>query len=58
MEKRVIKKGIQGTWADLRLSPSQCMKLVVEGKLKIIGRDDFRRYVYYVLEDLELGGKA
>lgn len=43
-----------GTWDQLRLSPSTLMRLVVEGKAKVIGKDRYGRKVYRLVERCEL----
>ncbi len=40
-----------GTWDTLKIHPAKLMKMVVEGKAKIVGRDKYGRRVYGVHND-------
>ncbi|GAI71837.1 unnamed protein product [marine sediment metagenome] len=37
-----------GTWDQLKMHPAHLVKMVVDGKAKIIGKDRFGRYIYEV----------
>lgn len=39
-----------GTWDQLRMSPAQLMKLVIQGKANITGRDKYGRHIYELVE--------
>ncbi len=47
---KVGEVGFRGVWSDFRLSPTACLRKVVEGQLKIVGRDKWKRTIYEVLE--------
>jgi len=36
----------KGTWDELKMHPTRLMKLVVEGKAKVIGKDKYGRLIY------------
>ncbi|MBA7574818.1 hypothetical protein ES708_16633 [subsurface metagenome] len=40
-----------GTWDQLKIHPASLVKMVVEGKVKIIGKDKFGRYIYEVKDE-------
>ena len=35
-----------GTWEDLKLSPTTLVRLVVEGRATVIGKDKYGRRIY------------
>lgn len=39
-----------GTWQDFRLHPMTLMKMVIEGKATVVGRDDRGRLIYKLNE--------
>ena len=39
----------RGTWDQLKLSPSQLMKMVIDGKAKIVGKDGRGAHIYEIL---------
>jgi hypothetical protein len=36
----------RGTYEDLKMMPGTLVKLVVQGKAKVIGKDDYGRLIY------------
>jgi hypothetical protein len=36
----------RGTWVDLKLHPMTLMKMVIKGKAKIVGKDQYGRKIY------------
>ena len=49
-----FRKGFRGIWSTFRLSPAQLMKKVIDGELKIIGKDGFKRTLYEVIEEFNV----
>ena len=37
-----------GTWDTLKIHPTKLVKMVVEGKAIILGKDKYGRYIYEV----------
>ena len=40
----------EGTWEILKIHPTTLMRMVVEGKANIIGKDNRGRYIYRLKE--------
>ncbi len=40
----------RGTWIDLRKHPTALVKMVVEGKATVVGKDEKGRLIYEVHE--------
>ena len=38
----------QGTWDELKIIPAKLMKMVTEGKAKIVRKDKYGRWIYEV----------
>lgn len=51
-----FKKGFMGVWSDFRMAPTECMRKVIEGKLKVVGEDRFHRKLYEVAEEFRVKG--
>jgi len=47
-----------GTWDTLKLHPMTLMKMVVEGKATVIGKDEHGRKIYEVEEEESKPGRA
>jgi len=47
---KVGEVGFRGVWSDFRLSPAALLRKVVEGQLKIVDRDKWKRTIYEVIE--------
>ena len=46
------KPPMKGTWYELQIAPGRLTKLVVEGKAKVLTKDDRGCYVYQLIEDV------
>ena len=47
---------VRGTWVELRLAPGTLTKMVVLGSARIVGKDEYGRNVYEILQPKPRGG--
>lgn len=41
-----------GTWEQLKIHPTKLIRMVIDGKAKVIGKNKYGRYIYEV-ENIE-----
>jgi hypothetical protein len=51
MPARKRRKVLKGTWETLRKAPTTLVKLVIQGKATVVGKDSFGRLIYELHEN-------
>ena len=42
------QKAKEGTWDQLKIHPMQLVKMVIQGKADVVGKDKFGRLIYHL----------